>query len=125
LSSKKATAHQGSFVSIGAVLPSSTSRRNVLKPSGWNTRNDEFDCKKENVPDSRTDAGEGSAERAHAGQSMAGRPAVECDRPFHKRLMDLGVDGWWPDQGTGSARHHGWRVTSLVATEPPRDGEQL
>jgi alpha-glucosidase/alpha-D-xyloside xylohydrolase len=24
---------------------------------------------------------------------------VSCYWPFHKPLMDLGVDGWWPDQG--------------------------
>ena len=27
--------------------------------------------------------------------------AVECYWPYHKGLMDLGVDGWWPDQGDG------------------------
>ena len=27
--------------------------------------------------------------------------AVECYWPYHKPLMDLGVDGWWPDQGDG------------------------
>ncbi len=26
---------------------------------------------------------------------------VSCYWPFHKPLMDLGVDGWWPDQGDG------------------------
>ena len=26
---------------------------------------------------------------------------VECYWPYHKPLMDLGVDGWWPDQGDG------------------------
>jgi alpha-glucosidase (family GH31 glycosyl hydrolase) len=26
---------------------------------------------------------------------------VGCYWPYHKPLMDLGVDGWWPDQGDG------------------------
>ena len=26
---------------------------------------------------------------------------VACYWPYHKPLMDLGVDGWWPDQGDG------------------------
>jgi alpha-glucosidase/alpha-D-xyloside xylohydrolase len=26
---------------------------------------------------------------------------VACYWPFHKPLMDVGVDGWWPDQGDG------------------------
>lgn len=26
---------------------------------------------------------------------------VSCYWPFHKPLADLGVDGWWPDQGDG------------------------
>ena len=27
--------------------------------------------------------------------------AVECYWSYHKPVMDLGVDGWWPDQGDG------------------------
>jgi alpha-glucosidase/alpha-D-xyloside xylohydrolase len=27
--------------------------------------------------------------------------AVQCYWPYHKPLFDLGVDGWWPDQGDG------------------------
>jgi alpha-glucosidase/alpha-D-xyloside xylohydrolase len=27
--------------------------------------------------------------------------AVECYWPYHKPVVDLGVDGWWPDQGDG------------------------
>jgi alpha-glucosidase/alpha-D-xyloside xylohydrolase len=27
--------------------------------------------------------------------------AVPCYWPYHKPLVDLGVDGWWPDQGDG------------------------
>jgi alpha-glucosidase (family GH31 glycosyl hydrolase) len=26
---------------------------------------------------------------------------VSCYWPAHKPLFDLGVDGWWPDQGDG------------------------
>ena len=26
---------------------------------------------------------------------------VSCYWPFHKSVMDVGVDGWWPDQGDG------------------------
>src|SRR5204862_5429164 len=26
---------------------------------------------------------------------------VSCYWPAHKPLLDLGVDGWWPDQGDG------------------------
>ena len=26
---------------------------------------------------------------------------VSCYWPVHKQLFDLGVDGWWPDQGDG------------------------
>ena len=26
---------------------------------------------------------------------------VSCYWPIHKTLMDVGVDGWWPDQGDG------------------------
>ncbi len=27
--------------------------------------------------------------------------AVPCYWPYHKPVMDLGIDGWWPDQGDG------------------------
>lgn len=27
--------------------------------------------------------------------------AVECYWPYHKPVYDLGIDGWWPDQGDG------------------------
>jgi hypothetical protein len=27
--------------------------------------------------------------------------AVPCYWPYHKPLLDIGVDGWWPDQGDG------------------------
>jgi alpha-glucosidase/alpha-D-xyloside xylohydrolase len=101
-------------------------------PSGWNTRNGEFDWKKENFPDPK-----GAIDALHdrhykvvlhiviEGRRMSGAVAdpctpekavpsgrtddnrwpedraVECYWPYHQPLMDLGVDGWWPDQGDG------------------------
>jgi alpha-glucosidase/alpha-D-xyloside xylohydrolase len=101
-------------------------------PSGWNTRNGEFEWKKENFP-----APQQMVSDLHdlhykvvlhiviEGRRMSGRAAdpctpgkmvpsgrtaddrwpedraVECYWPYHKPLMDLGVDGWWPDQGDG------------------------
>jgi alpha-glucosidase/alpha-D-xyloside xylohydrolase len=38
--------------------------------------------------------------RTPDGQWPPGRQ-VGCYWPFHKPLADLGVDGWWPDQGDG------------------------
>ena len=45
---------------------------------------------------------------------------VSCYWPVHKNLMDVGVDGWWPDQGDGFdgpsrlARHRMyWEGTQL------------
>ncbi|MGH9309895.1 MAG: TIM-barrel domain-containing protein [Vicinamibacterales bacterium] len=101
-------------------------------PSGWNTRNGEFDWKKENFPDPRSTisalherhykvvlhiviegrrmsgaaAGACTPEKAvPSGRTPDNRwpedRAVECYWPYHKPLMDLGVDGWWPDQGDG------------------------
>lgn len=101
-------------------------------PSGWNTRNGEFDWKPENFP-----APAKMVEQLHGqnfkvvlhivfeGRRMSGAVsdpctpekavpsgrtpdnrwpddrAVPCYWPYHKPLMDLGVDGWWPDQGDG------------------------
>ncbi|MEX1129050.1 MAG: TIM-barrel domain-containing protein [Vicinamibacterales bacterium] len=101
-------------------------------PSGWNTRNGEFDWKAENFP-----APQKVIEQLHGdhfkivlhivieGRRMSGAVsdpcapdkavpsgrtadnrwpddrAVPCYWPYHKPLMDLGVDGWWPDQGDG------------------------
>jgi alpha-glucosidase (family GH31 glycosyl hydrolase) len=55
---------------------------------------------------SGTAAGACTAEKAvPSGRDAANRwpedRAVECYWPYHKPLMDLGVDGWWPDQGDG------------------------
>ena len=30
--------------------------------------------------------------------------SVPCYWPYHKPLFDVGVDGWWPDQGDGLRR---------------------
>ena len=41
--------------------------------------------------------------RAAARRTTSGRPTARCSCywPVHKPLFDLGVDGWWPDQGDG------------------------
>jgi alpha-glucosidase/alpha-D-xyloside xylohydrolase len=101
-------------------------------PSGWNTRNGEFDWKKENFPDpakmiralhdqhykvvlhivieGRRVSGTVSEPCTPEKAVPSGRTpddrwpqdrAVACYWPYHKPLMDLGVDGWWPDQGDG------------------------
>ncbi len=101
-------------------------------PSGWNTRNGEFNWKKENFPEPKKAMDDLHAlhykvvlhvviEGRRMGGTVAGActpakavpsgrtpddrwpddRAVECYWPYHKPLMDLGVDGWWPDQGDG------------------------
>jgi alpha-glucosidase/alpha-D-xyloside xylohydrolase len=101
-------------------------------PSGWNTRNGEFDWKKENFPNPRQTIDELHAQHFKVvlhvvieGRRMSGivsEPctpdktvpsgrtaddrwpedrAVPCYWPYHKPLYDLGVDGFWPDQGDG------------------------
>jgi alpha-glucosidase (family GH31 glycosyl hydrolase) len=101
-------------------------------PSGWNTRNGEFEWKRENFPEPAK-----MVQQLHdqhfkvvlhiviEGRRMSGAVtdpctpekavpsgrtaenrwpddrAVPCYWPYHKPLMDLGVDGWWPDQGDG------------------------
>jgi alpha-glucosidase (family GH31 glycosyl hydrolase) len=101
-------------------------------PSGWNTRNGEFEWKKENFPEpkkmidemhaqnfkvvlhiviegrrmSGTAAGKCTPDKAvPSGRTPDNRwpqdRAVECYWPYHKPLYDLGVDGFWPDQGDG------------------------
>jgi alpha-glucosidase len=100
-------------------------------PSGWNTRNGEFTWHPGNFPDPkaildqlhaqhfkvalhiviegrRLLGGLGdpcTAEPQPSGRTPDNRwPAerqVACYWPVHKELMDLGVDGWWPDQGDG------------------------
>ncbi len=98
-------------------------------PSGWNTRSGEFTWHLTNFPDPKKmidtmhDAHfkvvlhiviEGhhltgsvtdpcTAPPLPSGRTPDNRwppdRQVSCYWPFHKPLMDVGVDGWWPDQG--------------------------
>lgn len=100
-------------------------------PSGWNTRNGEFTWHKGNFPDPKAMLDQLHAQHfkvvAHiviegrtltgtvsdpctAAPLPSGRTAddrwppdrqVSCYWPIHKTVMDVGVDGWWPDQGDG------------------------
>ena len=100
-------------------------------PSGWNTRNGEFTWHPVNFPDpkaildqlherhfkvivhvvieGRTLTGSVSdpctAEPLPSGRTADNRwppdRQVACYWPIHKTAMDVGVDGWWPDQGDG------------------------
>jgi len=100
-------------------------------PSGWNTRNGEFTWHPTNFPDPKKMLDtlhddhfkvvvhvvvEGRRfigtvkDPCKAAALPPGRTAdnrwpqdrqVSCYWPVHKSLMDVGVDGWWPDQGDG------------------------
>ena len=100
-------------------------------PSGWNTRNGEFTWHPTNFPEPKKMLDELHAEHFKIvmhivieGRKLVGTvhdpctappqpsgrtpdnkwPAerqVSCYWPIHKTLMDVGVDGWWPDQGDG------------------------
>ncbi|MEO8620201.1 MAG: TIM-barrel domain-containing protein [bacterium] len=100
-------------------------------PSGWNTRNGEFTWHPTNFPEPKKMLDELHAEHfkvvlhtviegrrltgtvsdpCTASPLPSGRTAdnqwppdrqVSCYWPIHKSLMDVGVDGWWPDQGDG------------------------
>ncbi|HEX6558316.1 MAG TPA: TIM-barrel domain-containing protein, partial [Longimicrobiales bacterium] len=100
-------------------------------PSGWNTHNGEFTWHAGNFPDPRVMIDElharhfrvimhiviegrtlaGSVTDACTAEALPpGRTAdghwppdrqVSCYWPAHRPLMDVGVDGWWPDQGDG------------------------
>ena len=100
-------------------------------PSGWNTRNGEFTWHTGNFPDpkaildqlharnfrvivhivieGRTLTGTVNdpctAEPLPSGRTEDNRwppdRQVSCYWPVHKQVMDVGVDGWWPDQGDG------------------------
>jgi alpha-glucosidase len=100
-------------------------------PSGWNTRNGEFTWKPENFPDPKKMLDELHAKHFRVvlhivieGKTLTGRVTdpctadplppgrtpdnrwppdrqVSCYWPAHRPLFDLGVDGWWPDQGDG------------------------
>ena len=119
-------------------------------PSGWNTRNGEFTWHPTNFPDPKATIERLHADHfkvvlhiviegrrligtvhdpCTAPQKPSGRDEnnrwpperqVACYWPVHKQLMDLGVDGWWPDQGDGYdgpsrfARHRMyWEGTQL------------
>jgi alpha-glucosidase/alpha-D-xyloside xylohydrolase len=100
-------------------------------PNGWNTRNGEFTWNAKAFPDPKAAIDELHAEHfkvvphivveghrfigtvndpCTADPAPPGRTAdnrwppdrqVSCYWPSHKPLLDLGVDGWWPDQGDG------------------------
>ncbi|HEX5475346.1 MAG TPA: TIM-barrel domain-containing protein [Vicinamibacterales bacterium] len=101
-----------------------------FSPSGWNTHNGEFTWNQANFPhpartidqlhamhykvvlhvviEGRHLTGTVNDSCEHpepSGRTPDGKwPAersVGCYWPYHKPLMDLGVDGWWPDQGDG------------------------
>jgi alpha-glucosidase len=100
-------------------------------PSGWNTHNGEFTWNPKNFPDPKAMIDELHGEHFKVilhivveGEKLTGAvsdpctapeiPAgrtpdgkwppdrqVSCYWPAHKPLYDLGIDGWWPDQGDG------------------------
>jgi alpha-glucosidase/alpha-D-xyloside xylohydrolase len=100
-------------------------------PSGWNTHNGESTWNPKNFPDPKAMLDELHAQHFKVvlhivveGQKFSGRVSdqctapeippgrtpdgqwprerqVSCYWPSHKPLYDLGIDGWWPDQGDG------------------------
>jgi alpha-glucosidase (family GH31 glycosyl hydrolase) len=100
-------------------------------PSGWNTRNGEFTWHKTNFPDPKGMIDTLHADHfkvvVHVvieGRQLIGRVSdpctaeplppgrtpdnrwppsrqVSCYWPVHKEILDVGVDGFWPDQGDG------------------------
>jgi alpha-glucosidase len=100
-------------------------------PNGWNTHNGEFDWNPKAFPDPKRTIDELQAQHfkvvVHVvleGRRLTGTVAdpctasplpsgrtpddrwppdrqVSCYWPVHKPLLDLGLDGWWPDQGDG------------------------
>ena len=100
-------------------------------PSGWNTHNGEFTWNPKNFPNPKEMIDElhaqhfkvvlhtvlegrrltGSvndsctAQPLPSGRTPDGRwpddRQVSCYWPVHKQLYDVGIDGWWPDQGDG------------------------
>ena len=99
-------------------------------PSGWNTHNGEFTWKKETFPDPKKAIEDlhalhykvvlhtviegkhltGTVKDSCATPEPSGRTpdgkwsderSVGCYWPHHKGVFDLGIDGWWPDQGDG------------------------
>jgi len=100
-------------------------------PSGWNTHNGEFNWNPANFPNPRQMIDELHAQHFKvvlhtvlegrrltgtvddpctasplpSGRTPDGRwpddRQVSCYWPVHKQLYDVGIDGWWPDQGDG------------------------
>jgi alpha-glucosidase (family GH31 glycosyl hydrolase) len=100
-------------------------------PSGWNTHNGEFTWHPKNFPEPKKIIDELHAQHfkvvlhtvlegrrltgtvddpCTAAPLPSGRTAdnrwpddrqVSCYWPVHKQLYDVGIDGWWPDQGDG------------------------
>jgi alpha-glucosidase len=100
-------------------------------PSGWNTRNGEFTWHPGNFPEPRKQLAalhdqhfkvvvhvvvEGKHLTGSVSDACTAPPLpsgrtpdnrwppdrqVSCYWPFHKSVMNDGVDGWWPDQGDG------------------------
>ena len=100
-------------------------------PNGWNTHNGEFTWNSKAFPDPKHAIDDLHAEHFKVvlhtvieGRKMTGTvhdactaaplPSgrtpdnrwppdrqVSCYWPVHKPLLDLGIDGWWPDQGDG------------------------
>ncbi len=100
-------------------------------PNGWNTHNGEFEWNKKAFPDPKRSIDQLHEENfkvvlhtvlegrtltgtindpCTAAPLPSGRTAdnhwppdrqVSCYWPVHKPLLDLGIDGWWPDQGDG------------------------
>ena len=100
-------------------------------PNGWNTHNGEFTWNPKAFPDPKRTMDElhalhfkvvlhvvleghllkgAVADPCTAAPLPSGRTSdnrwptdrqVSCYWPIHKPLLDLGLDGWWPDQGDG------------------------
>jgi alpha-glucosidase/alpha-D-xyloside xylohydrolase len=100
-------------------------------PSGWNTNNGEFAWNPKNFPDPKKTIDElhamnfkvvlhivlegrrltgavndpCTAAPLPSGRTPDGRwpdaRQVSCYWPVHKTIYDVGIDGWWPDQGDG------------------------
>jgi alpha-glucosidase (family GH31 glycosyl hydrolase) len=100
-------------------------------PSGWNTHNGEFTWNPKNFPNPKQMIDELHAQHfkvvlhtvlegrrltgtvndpCTAAPLPSGRTAdgrwpedrqVSCYWPVHKQVYDVGIDGWWPDQGDG------------------------
>jgi alpha-glucosidase/alpha-D-xyloside xylohydrolase len=100
-------------------------------PSGWNTHNGEFTWHPKNFPEPKKMIDEMHAQNFKVvlhivieGRRLTGsvndpctapplpsgrtpdnrwpdNRQVSCYWPVHKQLLDVGIDGWWPDQGDG------------------------